>query len=241
MLGSIVLENGETYTLDDDGKWQGESSEFADCLQSFYDPAKPQGMYVTMPFGLGALFEAGNELHAKVNSEINVPRDPRDEGTANFDLADAIKNTELNPSLAKVKAGNFKTGKFSWQGLRIAIENPKGSIRRTKSGRERKMNGGHYGYFLGQDEAMDGDALDVFVGPNLDSDKVFIIDQTKKDSDERDEFKVMIGFDSEEQAKQAYFDSYEPGFAEKIFDDIEEMSVEQFKLWVKTADFSWSK
>lgn len=186
-------------------------------------------------------------------------------------LAQAIRDTDINPSDKEVSAGNAKKGKFSWQGFRIAIENPKGSLR----GKHKRKMGAHYGYFLGADkEAMDGDKLDVFVGPNLESDKVFIIDQNKTcewchgsgktaeadtggdkeepeeitscglcggdgKSDEPDEKKVLIAFDSEADAKQAYFDSYEPGFAEKIFDDIDEMTVDQFKKWVKTADFSW--
>ncbi len=274
MLGQITLTNGQVYILSEDGKWQGKNKTFSGLLQSLYDPEKPQGVYVTMPFGLGALFHAGNKLGAKIESNIDVPKLPYDEKMekteenatptpshvaihmpdgqvtgfkeliaagadpefiAAFDLAEAIANTDLNPTKNQIDAGNQKKGKFSWNGLRIAIENPKGTFRKKRT----VPVAAHYGYFLGN-EAVDGDNLDCFIGPNLDSDKVFVIDQNKVDSDEHDEKKCLIGFDSEEHAKQAYFDSYEPGFAEKIFDKMEEFTVDEFKAWLETAEFGIS-
>lgn len=112
-------------------------------------------------------------------------------------------------------------------GLDISIENPKGSYRmgKDKNGKEWKtLMHYDYGYFkdtLGKD----GDAIDVFIGPTLDSDKIFAIYQ--KINGKFDETKVMLGFKSEEQAKKAYLSCYEKGW--KGFSHITEVSIDNFK------------
>ena len=67
-----------------------------------------------------------------------------------------------------------------WQGLRISVENPKGSTRRGKSpdGTEwENTMGAHYGYVKGS-LAADGDHVDIFVGPAADrAPTVYVIDQ----------------------------------------------------------------
>ena len=68
-------------------------------------------------------------------------------------------------------------GETDFQGLKIAIENRKGSVR---SGVD--MNGeawktkltADYGY-VRKTEGTDGDEVDVFIGENVESSKVFII------------------------------------------------------------------
>ena len=86
----------------------------------------------------------------------------------------------------------------------------------------------HYGYFKGTD-GYDGDAVDVFIGRDLDSDKIFVVDQNKADGS-FDESKVMLGFYSEKEAKDAYFANFSKDW--KGFRCITGVSVENFKKWV---------
>ena len=68
---------------------------------------------------------------------------------------------------------------FVWNGLKIAIENPLGSVREGKSKDgtpwRRRMTC-DYGYFEDY-KGFDGDELDVLIGPDLTSEAVFVVDQ----------------------------------------------------------------
>ncbi len=78
MLGSIDLQNGQRYTLGNDGKWTGPVKVFSDVLNDMFNADDEKGVYATMPYGLGALFGAGREFGAKVSSDIIVPKTPLD-------------------------------------------------------------------------------------------------------------------------------------------------------------------
>lgn len=127
----------------------------------------------------------------------------------------------------------YKLPKTKIRGMVITVENPRGTIRKGM-----KLDGStfsqkmphHYGFIKGVGGA-DGDELDCFVGPNVQSDKVFVINQVDPDTGEFDEHKVMFGFDSEEEAYCAYTDSYQPGW--KGFKDMHELSFDQFREWTK--------
>ncbi len=72
----------------------------------------------------------------------------------------------------------------------------------------------------------DKDHLDCYIGPNHEADTVYIVHQNDPVTGEYDEDKVMIGFDSEEEAKEAYLKQYDrPGF----FGSIDKMSIDTFK------------
>lgn len=115
-------------------------------------------------------------------------------------------------------------------GLRIAIEHPAGS---TKSGRNgftgerwtRKYSD-HYGHIIGR-EGIDGDSLDCYVrvDPDVDCD-VYVVTQMKFDGDGVDEEKVMLGYSSEREAKQAFVDHC-PN-PKDMFGGIEKMGQEEF-------------
>lgn len=145
-------------------------------------------------------------------------------------LEKARKETNTNPTEAQKEAGNYKMGRVRIHGLDIAIENPKGSYRRgkDKNGKEWKcLMHNDYGYFshtLGKD----GDAVDVFIGNNLDSKSIFAIDQ--KIDGKFDETKVMLGFNTAEEAKKAYLSNYEKDW--KGFWKITEVTIEDFKKWL---------
>lgn len=146
------------------------------------------------------------------------------------ELERARRETNTNPTDGQKEADNYKKGRVAIHGFKIAIENPKGSYRKGKNrdGKEWKtLMHNDYGYFV-RTLGKDGDAIDVFIGPNLKSEKIFPIDQYI--NGEFDETKVMLGFDSAEQAKKAYLSNYEKDW--KGFKYITEVGIEEFRKWL---------
>lgn len=142
------------------------------------------------------------------------------------------EDVNLNPTEAQCAAGNYKMGHISVKGMKIAIENPKGSKRYYKDENgEKKYNvmKQHYGYF-NITKGKDGDAVDVFIGPNIENfERVYCVDQRDRKGN-FDETKVMLGFDSKEEAKNAYLSNYEPNW--KGFMGITSVSLKLFKKWL---------
>lgn len=141
-------------------------------------------------------------------------------------IESAAKQTDANPSKEQKEAGNYKKGFVSIHGLPIAIETPKGAYREGKGWRQ-KMTA-HYGYFKGQDDGKDGDAIDCFIGPDPESDVVYVVDQTKTDGS-FDEHKVLLGWYCLDEAKQGYLSNYSKGW--KI-GKITPLTIDQFKEWL---------
>lgn len=142
----------------------------------------------------------------------------------------ARKNTDKNPSNGEKESGNYKKGKITVNGFKISLENPKGSVRSgiDSNGREWRIKmKNDYGYFLNT-VGYDGDNIDVFLGSDIDSKKIFVIDQ--KINGKFDESKVMLWFSTEKKAKDAYLSNYEKNW--KGFDRITEIDEETFKKWL---------
>jgi len=137
---------------------------------------------------------------------------------------------EPNPSEAQKKAGNYKKAHKSVQGLDVSIETAKGQVR-TGPGWKRTMKD-DYGY-IKRTEGKDGDQVDVFLGENLDSDSVFIIDQVKESGRGFDEHKVMIGYRNKLDAHRGYKRNYPKGW--KV-GPMTEMSMADFKVWLEDGD-----
>lgn len=149
----------------------------------------------------------------------------------------AEDSTNTNPTDGQKKSGNYKKGKITIKGCKISIENPKGSIR---SGIDSDGNAWEnvmqytYGYFRGT-VGKDGDPIDVFLGPDIDTDfYVYVIDQVEEESRAFDEHKVMFGFASEEEAKEAYLSCYHDDWTG--FGYISTFSLSKFKKWIKNKD-----
>ena len=68
----------------------------------------------------------------------------------------------------------------------------------------------HYGELDGT-IGYDGDPIDLFVGPNPKKGKIFVVDQVSQDGS-FDESKVMLGFDSSQEAQDAYMSNFEEGW-----------------------------
>lgn len=154
--------------------------------------------------------------------------------SAAAEAATSPENNLPEPTEAQKEAGNYKKAHVNIQGLDIAIENPRGS---TRSGTDNTGKPwsvtmhNHYGY-IKRTEGADGDHVDVFIGPNPDSDKVFIVDQVNADGS-FDENKILIGFDSKLKARSGYKSNYSNGW--KV-GPITSMSMDEFKGWLKNGD-----
>ena len=156
------------------------------------------------------------------------------ETTVSSDMVDErASETNTDPTDKQKEAGNYKMGHISIKGMKISIENPKGSFRKGKDRDgnewEREMKN-HYGYFTNTTgNGKDGDAVDVFIGPHTeDFDKIYVVDQ--KVDGEFDESKVMLGFYDKDEAKRAYLSNYSPGW--NGFWKITAVSIKTFKRWL---------
>lgn len=124
--------------------------------------------------------------------------------------------------------GHKLQGRMKINGLNISIENKKGSVRRgvDKDGHEWsvKMN---YSYGrIRSSIGADGDLLDVYVGPDKNSRRVFVVHQNDPTTGKYDEDKVMLFFPTPEEAKKAYLSQYDrPGF----FGEMDETDIDTFK------------
>lgn len=149
---------------------------------------------------------------------------------------------DANPTEAQKEAGNYKKGHIKINGFDITIEQPSGSVRSGKdaNGKEWSVTMNNtYGYIRGT-ESVDGDHIDVFLGPDMNSDIVYVVDQVNTDGS-FDEHKVMMGFSSLEDARSAYLSNYEEGW--QGLGNITGVALDEFKKWIdsstrKTKSFS---
>ncbi|QZM13685.1 hypothetical protein ABVS_3059 [Acinetobacter lwoffii] len=187
------------------------------------------------------------ELEAQLVTEKSVPKkaqirkqiaklqqdNPIDQGA--HAAATSIQNDLPEPTQAQIEAGNYKKGHIKVHGLDIAVENPRGSERRgtDPDGKEwaHKMSD-HYGY-IKKTTGADNEQIDTYIGRNPESEQVFIVDQIDQKTGGFDEHKVMMGFNSQEDAIQAYSSNFDKGW--KI-GPVRAMSKDEFKTWLKNGD-----
>ncbi|EMN9115374.1 hypothetical protein RFO17_001562 [Acinetobacter baumannii] len=143
------------------------------------------------------------------------------------------------PTEEQKVSGDYQKGNLDIAGLRIAIENPAGSIR---SGKDQEGNlwqvqmKHHYGY-IEDTTGADGDELDVFIKNGLEHnpETVYIIRQRNKDGT-FDEHKIIIGAENLEDAKNIYLANYEENWTG--FAGIKQMTMEGFK---ESLNHTWSE
>ncbi|MGB2337781.1 MAG: hypothetical protein ACPH5V_10730, partial [Alcanivorax sp.] len=129
---------------------------------------------------------------------------------------------------------NYKKGHVRFQGLDITIENRQGSVRSGTAPDGTKWENEmahHYGY-IKRTEGADGDHVDVFVGPDVNSDRVFVIDQIDENGN-FDEHKVMLGFPNQKAARDGYRANYDKGW--KV-GPTTAMAMDEFKAWLADGD-----
>lgn len=175
---------------------------------------------------------------------IDAGREPqkRQEGAVTDEQIQALNESfdiryrvNENPTDAQKEAGNYKKGHLNLDGYRITIENPKGSVRRGTDSNgntwENTLNN-DYGYIRGT-EGVDGDHIDVYLSDNPSEGNVFVIDQVNPSTREFDEHKVMYGFNSAEEAREAYLANYSEGW--NGLGTITEVTKDEFKKWIESS------
>ncbi|MWV17577.1 hypothetical protein F3I16_16160 [Pseudomonas sp. L-22-4S-12] len=141
------------------------------------------------------------------------------------------------PTAAQIEAGNYKKGKVRVHGLELSIENPRGSERsgqRPDGSEWRHTMSDHYGY-IRRTTGADGEQVDVYLGPQEESDQVFVVDQLNQQDGSFDEHKVMLGYPDEESAVAAYRSNFD---ADWQVGKVSAMPVTEFKGWLKGGDLA---
>lgn len=140
-----------------------------------------------------------------------------------------------SPSEAQKEAGNYKKDHISIHGLNISIENAKGSVRSgiSKDGKKWSVKmPAQYGYIKGSTGA-DEDHIDVYVGPNHKSDKVFVVNQKDAETGAFDEHKSFICFSGLPQVKNTFMKAFSDGKGKNRMGHITEMSILEFKKFIE--------
>jgi inorganic pyrophosphatase len=124
--------------------------------------------------------------------------------------------------------------KTEFQGLPIAIETRKNQFRHwydpgaDEHGKTKMLY--PYGYVVGT-LGLDGDEVDVYIGPHKDSQKVFVITQLKRfEFKDVDEQKIMLGFNDPVAAKTTYLQHFNQA---RFFGNMQEMTLDEFKTKLK--------
>jgi hypothetical protein len=176
----------------------------------------------------GALPESAGAQPAQ---RMGAPEQDKIEAAAST-AATSPLNDLPEPTDAQKEAGNYKVGKVRISGLDVSIENPRGSIRRSKADATEPWEvemPAHYGYIRGT-KGADGDHVDLFVGAQGDNGRFWVINQKTPDGEAFDEHKVITGVGSEAEAVEIYKASFADGFGDRVFDSItDEMSADELR------------
>jgi len=143
-------------------------------------------------------------------------------------------------NLQSLTANRKLHGKTNFRGLPISIENRKGSLRQgtAKNGKRwQTFIRSPYGYLRGT-EGVDGDAVDVFVGPNLDAPNVYIVHTQEPTTGIYSEDKCMLGFMTAPEAKLEFLRNYDsPGH----FQSMDTIPFEEFRERVLDGEMKRKK
>ena len=153
-----------------------------------------------------------------------------------FRVEEQRDQVNQDPSEAQKEAGNYKMGHVKIDGMDITIENPLGSIRSgVDRGGQRwsSIMPADYGYIKGT-VGKDKDHIDIFLGDNVESNRVFIVDQVDTETGKFDEHKIMIGYNSLTEARNAYNEAYDEGW--QGLGNITSTTKEGLKNWLKEGD-----
>lgn len=153
----------------------------------------------------------------------------------NAAMSDHARRVLQEPSDRQKAAGNYRKKPVNFQGLRISIECPAGTARRGKD------PNGHpwmtvmqndYGY-IRRTEGVDGDHVDVYLGPNPEASMAYVVHQRRAgDWEEYDEDKCMLGFDSQADAEAAFLAHYDDP---RFLGPVTAMPMEEFKAKVRAT------
>ena len=243
--GNVVEQGNWIVTAFDKSRSKKDKTPSEKTLST--PPFNQETDGVTLPSNGVTADKVTQSSQTKETKEDKFSPTPRKDGESITDYAERVAEehqaqrtrkeeeakVDTNPTEAQKEAGNYRKGHIKVDGLDITIEQPKGSIRRGTDANGKQWESemhNTYGYIRGT-ESVDGDHIDIFLSDNPTEGKVFVVDQINKDGS-FDEHKVMYGFNSMEEAVQAYRDQYEDGW--KV-GTVTEVSREEFKKWVDSS------
>ena len=115
-------------------------------------------------------------------------------------------------------------------GFPVIVEFKKGEVRDVGSS-DGAIMAADYGYIPGT-TGHDGDSIDVFLGDNEQSDKVYVINQRDPDDGEFHQHKVFLGFDKSNDVVACFNAFYNDGRGEDRLHSGNEMTLGEFKTWL---------
>ncbi|CAL9979288.1 hypothetical protein VPHK469_0042 [Vibrio phage K469] len=147
------------------------------------------------------------------------------------EINNAAQQTMHDAPQHDLERDEYVKGNVLFQGLPIAIENPIGSVRRGDGWETRFTS--HYGEIIGS-LGNDNDGVDVFIGPDANSDYVLCVNQqVYQGGGEFDEHKFMLGYPNREAALKAYYDHHSDDWAEQPAVDTK---ISELQDWLATGD-----
>ena len=244
--GNVVEQGNWIVTAFDKSRSKKDKTPSEKTLST--PPFNQETDGVTLPSNGVTADKVTQSSQTKETKEDKFSPTPRKDGESITDYAERVAEehqaqrirkeeeakVDTNPTEAQKEAGNYKKGHIKVDGLDITIEQPKGSIRRGTDANGKQWESemhNTYGYIRGT-ESVDGDHIDIFLSDNPTEGNVFVVDQVNQRTGDFDEHKVMYGFNSMEEAVQAYRDQYEDGW--KV-GTVTEVSREEFKKWVDSS------
>lgn len=154
-------------------------------------------------------------------------------------LANQAATSPLNdtkePTIDQIKSGNYKKGHVNIHGLNMSIENPKGSIRSGVDSNGKKWSikmNNHYGY-INNTVGRDKDHLDIFIGPDNKSEKIYVVNQRNNDN-KFDEHKILMGWNNFPDAVKGYLSNYEDGW--DMISSVHQTDIKGLKNWIKNGN-----
>ena len=116
-------------------------------------------------------------------------------------------------------------------GMPVVVEWDEGEVRhgKTEEGKEwERIMAAPYGYIKDTKGAGDKEGVDVYLGANENAPNVYVIEQLKADGS-FDEFKSMLGFDTEEEATDMYCKHYPKSWRDERLGKVETFPIAEFK------------
>lgn len=217
----------------------GNADSFLKMRASYLQwKALPEGADPTIRMlAMNQYFMAMNDALTKAKSSVPVIPPMEEKAAPYFDTSGHKFNSpsELGAHVARSghPAPHAILNKSSFHGITIVREYSPGETRHgVKYGKkwERLMHN-EYGSFP-DTKGADGEELDYYMGPNKASMKVFVLNQVRQETGEFDEHKLMLGFDSMEDALAAYLKHYPSG---RNVGPIVEKDIEWLKGWMKSS------
>lgn len=185
-----------------------------------------------------AKFEVSYEVDGK--NETRIVESPSFDGARRRFVNMANKEGLSGVKILSVKKTQDSSLPYSQIcGLDVAIETPRGTVRRGRDAEGRSWESvmpADYGYIRRAPSAEGAtEWLDCFVGPVRDENcPVHVVDGYDPLGD-FDEHKVMLGFPSRSAALRAYHDAYGDG---RRAGDVTTMTIDELRAWFTTADMT---